>query len=155
MSNLVNHADRELKILGYTGDEPENDPNRWMYDGIMDLVERFAEQNHSGASAAYAVRVAGELLSFKALTPLTNNPEEWVDHSHDTGDDCWQNKRQSSCFSYDKGETYYDLDDKKPWFSKAFWSLPSPLRMPLFEKYKGLFYTMHRTAKMSEVNNAG
>jgi hypothetical protein len=153
MGKLLEHADRELKLLGYTGEEPADDINRWMYDGIMELVERFEDQHHSGASAQYAIRLVGELLSFNALTAITNDPDEWVDQSSSGDINCWQNKRQSSCFSYDRAETYYDLDGKKPWYSKFFWSLPGHLRMPLYDKYKGLFYTMHKTAKMKEFHD--
>ena len=53
-------------------------------------------------------QIFSRLASFKTLTPLTSNPEEWME----VGGGTWQNNRSSDCFSTDGGKTYYSIDDK-------------------------------------------
>lgn len=114
MSNLVEHAKRELRILGYTGEEPADSPDRWMYDHIIKMVETFSEEGHSGSSASYAIHVVSKLLQFKNVTPLTSDPEEWMEVSgFMNGQATWQSRRRSDAFSHDGGKTYYCLDDLK------------------------------------------
>lgn len=113
MSNLVEHAKSELRIIGYTGEEPEDDPNKWMWDGVIEVVEKFAAQGHSGSSAAYALGVIQKVLNFENVTPLTNDPVTWGEVGMGAGDDVWQSRRRSDAFSHDGGITYYLLDDPK------------------------------------------
>ena len=122
-SNLVKHAKYEMELLGV---EP------YIKDNVMRMITAFASGGHSGSSAMYALMIFGRLANFKALSPLTNNPNEWVEVS----DDLWQSTRTSSCFSVDHGMTYYDLDERR-WFAK--W-IPWSYRLPLIVKYP-----IHRT----------
>lgn len=115
MNNLVEHAKSELRILGYTGEEPEDDPNRWMWDNIIDVVTKFSEGGHSGSSASYAIGLLHELLQFKNLSPLTTNPDEWVRVNPDDEEPgVWQNRRNSEAFSSDGGKTYRLLSERQP-----------------------------------------
>jgi len=100
MSNLVEHAKRELKLLG---NGPEID------EPVLKIVEIFSEMGHSGSSAAYTSGVIHELLQYKNLKPLTDDPEEWFLHEGHgpDGADMWQNKRNSEAFSDDGGKTYH------------------------------------------------
>lgn len=123
MSNLVDHAKRELAILGYTGNEPEDDPNRWMYDNVIQVVEAFAGGGHSGHSAFYALGVIQKVLNFQNVAPLTDNPDEWMNVCQYAinGEDLWQNCRNSECFSHDGGKTYYKLSEMRTgWRAKLF-----------------------------------
>ena len=44
-----------------------------------------------------------DLVKFKNLTPLTDDPDEWVQ----VADNIWKNKRRGDAFSLNGGKTYY------------------------------------------------
>jgi len=102
MSNLVEHARRELELIG---EEPET------VAGYLNVIEAFANMGHSGGSASVAIPVINELLQFKNLKPLTNNPDEWMNVSEQSGYEMWQNRRNSEAFSDDGGKTYWLLSE--------------------------------------------
>ena len=99
MSNLVDHARRELVLIG---EEPTT------ISGYLDVIQAFADMGHSGGSRSVAIPVINTLLQFKPLTPLTNDPDEWTR----VGDRFWQSQRDSEAFSYDNGITYYLLSER-------------------------------------------
>lgn len=101
MSNLVDHARRELELIG---------EDRETIDGYLKVVQAFADMGHSGGSASVAIPVLNELLQFKNLRALTNDPAEWMYHGPDMGD-VWQNIRNGEAFSNDGGKTYYLLSE--------------------------------------------
>lgn len=107
MSNLVEHAKRELGRV-------ESDP--WLVDGMVKVVAAFAEMGHSGGSASVAIPMLNDLLQFKNLSPLTDDPDEWIDQTAFTATPnvtLWQNKRNSEAFSFDGGKTYYLLSENE------------------------------------------
>lgn len=97
-SGLVDHARRELELLG-------EDPDTTR--GLLRVLRAFADMGHSGESAAVAIPMLERLLRFENLTPLTDDPAEWnlVD------DGLWQSRRCSEAFSRDAGKTYYRLSE--------------------------------------------
>lgn len=105
MSNLVDYAKDELKrIRMIDSGEPYND---WATMSILDLIEMFASQNHSGFSAPYVVNAFSRLAMFKPLSPLTGEDDEW----NDIGDGLCQNKRYSAVFK-DKDGGAYNIEGK-------------------------------------------
>lgn len=107
ISNLVVHAKRELTLLGEDEDTTE---------GVVKLVQCFADMGHSGGSAPYVIHMITDLLNYQNLTPLTDDPDEWVHHTSEVWGaegGVWQNKRNGSAFSHDGGKTYYLLGDVK------------------------------------------
>jgi hypothetical protein len=106
MSNLVNHARHELELV-------ESDP--WLIDGMVKVVQAFADMGHSGGSASIAIPMLHDLLQFKNLAPLTDDPSEWEDQTEMTGGSVrlWQNKRNSEAFSLNGGVTYYLLSENE------------------------------------------
>lgn len=112
-SNLYQHAKRELTYAGLLS--KDSDYNGMLGEAALDLIEVFARQGHSGCSAGITIQLFKELASFKNLTPITNNPDEWMDvaAAYNGKEAVWQNKRCSSLFSNNGGKTYYDIDDKK------------------------------------------
>jgi hypothetical protein len=52
------------------------------------------------------------LLGFKTLSPITSNPDEWIDRSDTSGSPLWQNTRDPSVFSLDAGKSWYSLDER-------------------------------------------
>jgi hypothetical protein len=111
MSNLEKHAEFELRRAGLF--DKDADYGGMLAPAIMKLIKIFADEGHSGMSAAWSLQIFQRLASFKALTPLTNNAVEWNDVSEMSGAPMWQSTRQSTCFSTDGGKTYYDLDEIK------------------------------------------
>lgn len=115
MSNLVEHAKRELELSG-VGDD---------YDGmigkaVIQLIETFANQGHSGYSAEVVTSVFSELVRFRNLGPLTDNPDEWMKVGGPTSQfpdhpDQWQSRRRHDAFSDDGGKTFILLDEISPY----------------------------------------
>ena len=104
-SMLVAHARRELEIIG---EEPD------IIAGYLKVIQAFADMGHSGGSGSVAIPVITELLWFKNLAPLTDDPDEWQHH----GDELWgkpggvwQNVRNGEAFSNDGGKSYYLLSE--------------------------------------------
>lgn len=101
MSNLVEHARRELNLLGQTAEDPA------FAASLVATVAAFASYGHSGGSTAAATDMLGRLLRFEALTPLTSDPAEWEDRSEMSGTPLWQNLRDPRVFSEDGGQTWH------------------------------------------------
>lgn len=109
MSNLVEHARRELELCGQTAEDPA------YAQSIIAAVAAFASYGHSGGSAEMAVEQLHRLLQFDNLTPLTDSPDEWEDRSEMSSVPMWQNTRNPAAISEDGGKTYYLVtDDDKP-----------------------------------------
>jgi hypothetical protein len=114
MSNLVDHARRELELIS----EDEE-----AISGYLRVVQAFADMGHSGSSAAIATPVINRLLQFKNISPLTEDPSEWFYHGPETwgsadGSGIWQNTRDPACFSTDGGKTYYRVDEQPRWWHR-------------------------------------
>ena len=116
MSNLVKHAEYEMRKAGlYDGDA---DYAGMIPEAVMALVKAHSEQGHSGGSHYLVLEIFNKVVNYKTLTPISSDPDEWCKHDYQAGGhSCWQNTRQSSCFSQDGGQTWYDIDDpdKKNW----------------------------------------
>jgi hypothetical protein len=104
-SNLVKHARHELNLIG---EEPE------VIDWYVRVINSYSSFGHSGGSAWATTSVLEELLRFRPLTELTDDPDEWFHHGEDIAGrpgGMWQNKRDGRCFSNDGGKTYWNVDD--------------------------------------------
>lgn len=104
-SNLVSHARRELQRLGEDTDT---------INGVVSVVQAFADCHHSGGSAPFALAYLEKLLRFEPLSPITDDPAEWIDRSEMSGSPWWQNLRQSRAMSHDGGKTYWLVEDNVP-----------------------------------------
>ena len=149
MSNLIDHAIKELELAGYKIRDvkeinTEDDYNDACGNSALELIKVFSNQDHSGFSGGITLALFKKLANFENLTPLTDNPEEWRDcvamgwqpeESHGR----YQSLRNSSCFSDDL-KTYYDIDNpndniekvdedgaiytvSKPWEEREFFKL--------------------------------
>lgn len=106
MSNLVDHARRELELIG---------EEEVVINDLVRMVEIFASMGHSGASADAARGLLCRLLAFEPLTELTDDPHEWYQHGPEMWDGespVWQNIRNSQAFSHDGGKTHWLLDER-------------------------------------------
>lgn len=95
-SNLVSFAEKELNIiLEQTKDDQEAyNMQKSLNDGVLKVVEAFADYGHSGFSAEMAIHMIDRLLRFQPLTPLTLTDDEW----NEVGEGVFQNKRASNVF---------------------------------------------------------
>lgn len=115
MSNLIEHAEYELLLAGLFAEA--GDYGGMIAEAVLELVEVFSKQGHSGYSAGLVLRLFNEVANYRTLTPVGVSQEEWVEvgSSGLVGSSdyerFWQNKRRSSTFSRDGGKTWYDIDD--------------------------------------------
>jgi len=103
-SNTVIHAENELKLAGWYNKDS-------IYGGlvpeaVLELVEVFAKQGHSGMSAPLVARIFKTVACHDLLSPLTGKDDEWFEHD----DGHFQNIRLSSVFKKDKDSRAYYLD---------------------------------------------
>ncbi len=76
MSNLLKHAKSELEFAGYFNGDGIN---KAMAEDILQLIEVFSEQGHSGFSASHALSIFKLLADFKPISPLSGNDDEWTE----------------------------------------------------------------------------
>jgi len=112
MSNMLSYAESELNRIGLTD---EDEYNGMMRKHILHMIKEFADEGHSGFSAQYAIDILSKLLSFKPLTPLTGEDDEWCDVSEYSGTTTYQNKRCSSVFKKGEDGEAYNIDGKVFW----------------------------------------
>lgn len=104
-SRLVAHARREL--AGMAATEPE------FADAILGAVVAMAPTAEDSGGAFFAAQdVLRTLLNFGTLSPLSDDPDEWVDQSETSGVPLWQSRRNPEAFSEDGGRSYYVVDER-------------------------------------------
>lgn len=110
MSNTLNHAKRELALLGYLPAEQleDDDPNKWVQQNILELLEVFSKQGHSGSSAPYVIGMFFKLASHEPITPLTGEDSEWEKIDFQT----FQNVRCSRVFKNINTGAIYDVQGR-------------------------------------------
>jgi hypothetical protein len=89
--NWKNHAMTEFKVAGFLNEDGiyVDGMQKNMCEGVLNLLEVFSKQGHSGFTAIYALNMFETLASFEPLNPLTGEDWEWTD----VGDGMFQNKR--------------------------------------------------------------
>lgn len=97
MSNLLEHAKRELALAKMDESLYED----LLPKLVLELIETFANQGHTGMSAPITISLFTDLASYKPLTPLTGADDEWTD----VGDGLLQNIRASHVFK-ENGKAY-------------------------------------------------
>lgn len=111
--DLADYARRELEIAGLF--DEDSDYEGMIGEAVMQLVEMFASQGHSGCSADITRSIFDRLASFKPLTELTNDPAEWNEIAHEMVSEAdlplYQSARSPTCFSRDGGKTYWNIDE--------------------------------------------
>ena len=97
MSNLVEHAKVELDKAGLF-DETNDFYGGTTGNAVLELIEKFSEQGHSGASAGIVAGLFARLAKYDVISPITGEDDEWNDISEEMGQILHQNKRCSSLF---------------------------------------------------------
>lgn len=114
---LTDYAKKELNLMlekTDPNDEEDYRIQKAFNDSVLEVIETFSKQGHSGLSAQLAIDYVDRLLHFRPLTKLKYTEDEWTEVS----DGIYQNKRASNVFR-DKnkfnGEPYcLDGPDGKP-----------------------------------------
>lgn len=104
MSNMIDFAKEELRRLR-AGDHEADEMQDMMEAHILRMVKTFADEGHSGFSAAYAVNILDKVLRLEPVTPLTGDDDEWTDLGHND-EMAAQNKRCSHVFRRKDGSAY-------------------------------------------------
>lgn len=92
---MLEHAKYELNLLlQKCEDEEELRMQKVMNDDILEIIEVFAKQGHSGMSANYAIRIITKLLKYEPILPLTLKDDEFVEIANGV----FQNKRDFRIF---------------------------------------------------------
>jgi len=111
MSNLVEHAKKELELAGLF--DKDSDYAGQMGEAVLKMIQAFAAEGHSGGSAQMAIQIFEKLARFQPLAPLTGADDEWFDH----GNGVFQNKRLGSVFKdprFHDGKLAFDIDAPEP-----------------------------------------
>lgn len=104
MSNLIEHARRELAAAGYRVEPGRPVVEKMVVEDVLELLEVFANQGHSGSSAPMIAALFNKLALYEPLAPLTGKPDEWIEVS----EGLWQNCRCSHVFKDVKSA--WDID---------------------------------------------
>ena len=100
--SLITHAKKEMERMW-----PESDDMQDMVKAnVLELLEVFSKQGHSGSSAPYVLGLFQQLADFKPLGQLTGEDDEWME----VGPNTYQNIRCCSVFKKGKNGTAYWLD---------------------------------------------
>ncbi len=104
-SQLIRHALRELELSGlFSLDDYEKN----IAYNVLELLNLFSKQGHSGFSAGIVSKLFYKLSKYETLTPLTLNQEEWMMIS----EGMFQNVRNSGVFK--------DAPDGRPYYIDAY-----------------------------------
>ena len=90
--SIVNHAKKELEK--FTGNDGDDNYSSDVKKAVIELIECFENQDHSGFSAGIVLTLFDRLAKFKTLTPLTGEDNEWMEVT----DNLYQNKRHPEVF---------------------------------------------------------
>lgn len=123
---IISKAKDEFERLGWNSSEDEM--QKMMCDNIIELLETFAKQGHSGFSAIYAIDLFEKLVRHEPLSALTGDDSEWEDLSQfGSTEPAFQNKRFSEVFKRQDGSAYwingrvFRLPDGATYTNKESW----------------------------------
>lgn len=110
MSNLINHAKTEFRAAGWTDEHGnfKDDMQEIICNGVLELLEVFSKEGHSGTTAPYAIELFSKLAKFEPVVPLTGEDWEW----NEVAEGLYQNKRCSHVFKNKETGEAYDIDGK-------------------------------------------
>lgn len=120
--SLKQHAQTELEMIGAFSEEGD------FYGGmtgkaVMELIEVFSNQGHSGMSAQVVLDLFSKLANYEQLGPLTGKDEEWNELNYED-DIKYQNKRNSAVFKQADGTVTYNNAIVKRCENGSCWTGP-------------------------------
>lgn len=108
MGALRDYVEMELTSIGY--DDKCNGIDLSMKNCVLELIDLFSSQGHSGFSANECVNLFNRLARMEPLQPIMCTDDEWTDVSDISGEPLFQNKRHSAVFKKGKDGKPYFLD---------------------------------------------
>ena len=108
-SSLVAHAKRELAAAGLY--KPDGAYNGMLPEAVLELVQTFSDQGHSGMSAGLVRSMFNKVANYEPLVPLTGADDEWMALDPIDNATKWQNKRCGRVFKRADG-TAYDVEGR-------------------------------------------
>lgn len=93
MSNLVEYAKSELE-KAFPGEDDEM--QKMAIANVIELIETFSSQGHSGFSAHYVLNLFTRLVNWNPISYLTGEEDEWGEPYGE--DETQQNKRCGKVF---------------------------------------------------------
>lgn len=106
--SYVEHARRELQLAGITDEDPAYAAA--VVAAVAVLQALIAREQRAADEVAQQL---GTLLGYGTLTPLTDEPSEWLDRSRQMGRLLWQSARNPYAYSDDGGRTYWLLAERQ------------------------------------------
>ena len=105
MSSIVDWAEEELKRYDFDfyGDN--------MNKAVLEVLKTLSDQGHTNMSASIVIRLVDRLWSWKPLTPLTGEDDEWTSESKLLKGRL-QNKRYSAVFKNKETGECYDINGR-------------------------------------------
>ena len=141
--SLIEFAEAELKRLedNCNDDSEALKAQKSITADVMQIVNTFVGQQHSGFSAGYMLNILDRLLRYKPLTALTGEDDEWLDCS-EFGMVDKQNKRCTSVFKRPDGTAYwvegkiFSDDGGKSWYTSkdSHVEIEFPFEVPLYSE---------------------
>lgn len=120
--SLIEHAKTELQMAGLFNEEGD------FYGGmtgkaVMELIEVFSNQGHSGMSAGVVSDLFNKLSRYEPLQPITGKDDEWtlLDYGYGLK---YQNRRESGLFKDESGRVTYNSAIIKRCPNGTCWSGP-------------------------------
>lgn len=107
--SLVKYAKNELELNGLF--DKDSDYGGMIGKAVMELMELFAKQSHSGYSADITLSIFNELAHFRPI----GNFEPSIDQAIEVYPGEWQSARRHDVFSKDNGKTWYSIDTQEIW----------------------------------------
>ena len=120
--STTSHAKFELELAGFFGED--SDYGGAIGEAVMELMEVFEKQGHSGGSAPIVASLFHKLANYKPLGPITGKDEEWGDVSDLAGEPWYQNKRETGLFKDNDGRVTYNSAIIKRCPDGTTWSGP-------------------------------
>lgn len=148
--NLIEHAKNEFKAAGYIplDQEQEDGPNKWIQENILELLEVFGNQGHSGTSASYCIDMFTKLANYEPICPLTGEDDEWSYLDYNFNGPVYQNKRCSHVFK-DKDGIAYNINGYVFWHWSERELDEDEEGYPRIRKYKSHFVTNYSRKKVT------
>lgn len=137
---LLEFAKNELQLLedGCGDDEEALKMQQLVTKDVLQIIQTFVEQRHTGFSANYMLNILERLLRYKPLSAIEDRPEDWEDCSKFGMADL-QHKRCSSVFKRPDGTAYwvegkiFSEDGGKSWYTSkdSHVDITFPFNVPL------------------------
>lgn len=121
--DLKEFTTAELKLAGLM--DKDSDYGGMLGKAVLELIDVFENQHHSGMSASMVIDIFSQLALFKPINPITGEDHEWNDISLWGGEDgLKQNMRESGLFKDKNNKVTYNSAIIKRTPNGTTWSGP-------------------------------